>query len=205
MTLAESRGILDQWYEPMISAMLRHDIGTTLRNAAFLANVAEETGELMHMEENLHYSGDRLAQVFPSLFNGRHDLAYELATQGPEAIANFIYDDANRPQGYRMGNTYPGAGWRNRGRGCMQLTGESNYREFFSHLGMDPDSDRDLVLMPYYATASACHIWQNGGCNALAEQGFFRQTVQRMNGGENGLATRQKYYDEFLAAMAPMS
>lgn len=202
LTVAEKHGILDDWYEPMIAAMQRHSIDTTLRIAAFLGNVAVETGELQHIEENLHYSGDRLVQVFPGMFAHRPELAHELADKGPEAIANFIYDDDHRSVAYALGNTYPGAGWRNRGRGLMQLTGDSNYRAFFTHLGMDPESDRDLLLHPFYATASACHIWQAKSCNELADGSFFEQCVRRMNGGINGLEARQRYYQAFLGVMA---
>lgn len=201
MTAANPRAPIADWYSPLIEAMAKYEINTTKRAAFFLANVFEETGDLRHLEENLRYDAPRLMAVFPSLFRGSLAKAQEIAAKGPEGIANFIYDDANRPAHYGMGNTYPGAGWRNRGRGPMMTTGEDNYRDFFSSIGMDPNSDRDLLLKPIYGALSAARIWQRGGCNELADSGAFLATVQKMNGGYTNLADRKRYLAQIEEAL----
>lgn len=202
MPTAQNSGRLDQWYGPIVAAMGRHGITTPQRIDYFLANVAEETGELQAREESLHYSGARLRQVFPSLFDSDPGLADRLAAQGPQAIGNYIYADAHRPSAYRMGNRDPGDGYRYRGRGPMQLTGRANYEAFFRAAGLPIDSDPDLLLQPEMGAESAAQFWEAAGCNALADAGNFQATVLKVNGGTINLATRQAYARRFLEAMA---
>lgn len=201
MPAALAAGRLDTWYIPLVDAMTKHDITTDARIAPFLANVAAETGQLQAKVENLNYSGDRLIAVFPSLFSANPNKAYELAAAGPEAIANYIYADANRPPGYRMGNTQPGDGWKYRGRGPNQLTGRSNYVRYFASIGLPADSDPDIVLDPTHGANSSADHWVKAGCNQLADAGNFEGIVRAINGGLNGLATRQTYLERFVAAL----
>jgi len=202
MPAAKAAGRLDTWYAPVTNEMISHGITTPTREAMFLANVAEETGELAAREENLRYSGQRLCQVFPSMFRDRPQFAEQLAGHGPEAIANYIYADANRPPGYRMGNVHPGDGWLYRGRGPMQLTGRGNYARFFRSLGMPEDSDPDLVLSPEVGARSAAHFWQEAGCNELADTGDFAAVVKRVNGGHGNMSIRLKYLERAKRALA---
>jgi putative chitinase len=202
MPLAAHAGRLDVWYPLLAKEMAECQIDCDARQAMFLANLAEETGELVVQEENLHYSGPRLLQVFPSLFPGGIDQATSLAAQGAEAIANSIYADMNRPPGYRMGNTRPGDGWKYRGRGPMQLTGHDNYVRFFKSLGMPADSDPELLLQPAFGARSAAHFWQANGCNQRADAGDFVGAVKLVNGGTVNLDGRRKYLVAFRSALA---
>ena len=96
----------------------------------FIAQIGHESGGLTVFIENLHYSADRLLQVFPRYFNDDNVDNYD---NQPEKIANRIY--ANR-----MGNgdEASGDGWKYRGRGAIQLTGKNNYlklvRKLVTHL-----------------------------------------------------------------------
>src|SRR5258708_32934375 len=100
---AASTGRLVVWYPALCTAMNEFEINTPLRQAMFLANLLEETGEFASQRENMNYSGHRLLEIWPSLFSDEQK-AYDLADEGPEAIANFVYADANRPPGYKLGN-----------------------------------------------------------------------------------------------------
>lgn len=202
MPTALTSGRIDEWYGPLTAAMLRYDITTDTRAAYFLANMAQETGQLQARSENLHYSGDRLIAVFPSLFAGNPDKAYALAAAGPEAIGNYIYADANRPKGYRMGNTQPGDGYKFRGRGPMEITGGNNYRAYFRSVGLPDDSDPDLLLQPVHGALSAAQYWSHAGCNVSADAGDFVGAVVKVNGGTIGLAERQEYLARFVDALA---
>ncbi|MBN9086260.1 MAG: glycoside hydrolase family 19 protein [Reyranella sp.] len=204
LPLAAHAGRLDVWHPLLAQEMAAHEIGSDPRQAMFLANLAEETGELAVQEENLHYSGPRLLQVFPSLFPGGIGPAAALAARGPEAIANFIYADANRPAGYRMGNTQAGDGWKYRGRGPMQLTGRDNYGRFFTSLGLPADSDPDLLLLPAFGARSAAHFWQVNGCNQRADAGDFVGAVRLVNGGTVNLDKRRRYLIAFQGALRRM-
>lgn len=205
MPIAQMAGRIDQWYAPLTEAMGRHAIDNAARTAAFLANVAEETNELQAKVENLNYSGDRLAFIFPSLFANNPDKAHDLCAAGPEAVANYIYDDANRPHTAALGNTLPGDGWKYRGRGPMQFTGKDNYVRFFRAAGLPDDTDPDRLLEPTLGAESAAWIWERDGCNTLADMGRFYACVLRMNGGDTNLKTRLKYYQAFLNAMGEPS
>lgn len=202
MPEARVSGRLDKWYPHLVKEMTAHEIVTDNRIAMFVATIAEETGELRAQEENLNYSAARLEQIFPSMFSGHTGLAQELAAQGPEAIANYIYADAHRSPGYRLGNTRPGDGWRYRGRGPMQITGRANYERFFTSLGLPADSNPDLVLAPDIAAKSACHFWKANGCNEIADTGDFVALTRKVNGGTINLATRQKYLNAARMALA---
>ena len=106
----------DAWVAALNPAMSDFDITTPPRTAAFLSQIAYESGEFNHLLENLNYSAQRLVQVWPSRFP---TLPVAIPYAGdPEKLANFIY--ANR-----LGNGPPasGDGWKYRGRGLIQLDG----------------------------------------------------------------------------------
>lgn len=204
MPTALKEGRIEEWYDPLISAMDKYQINTRNRIDFFLANIAEETGELQARSENLHYSGDRLIQVFPALFGDNTQIAYQIAAQGPEAIANYIYADSTRGRfgrSYLLGNMLPGDGWKFRGRGPMELTGGNNYRAFFRAVELPEDTDPDRLLEPVLGALSAAYFWFKAGCNALADVGDFVGDVMKLNGGTINLDTRQLYKGRFFQAM----
>lgn len=92
-----------------------------------------------------------------------------------------------------LGNIHPGDGRRYKGRGPIQLTGRSNYRWAGKALGVD------LEGHPLHAAAHplgwriAGLYWRSRGLNELADRGAFIAITERINGGRNGLATRQAY------------
>lgn len=198
---ARASGRLQEWYPALVAAMEGYGISTPNRFTYFLANVAEETGQLQAREENLNYSADRLIAVFPSMFSANPHAAHELARLGPEAIGNYLYADAHRPPGYRMGNIHAGDGWKYRGRGPMQITGRNNYRQFFRAVGLPDDSDPDVLLQPSYGAKSAAEYWSRKGCNELADAGEFSKCVVRINGGTTGLASRCTYLKRLQDAL----
>lgn len=202
LPIAQATGRLHHWYPALVNAMNSYGITTRNRFTFFLANVAEETGQLQAKQENLNYSGDRLIAVFPSMFKENPHKAYELARLGPEAVGNYLYADANRPRGYRMGNVDPGDGWKYRGRGPMQITGRDNYRQFFRVVGLPDESDPDLLLQPLYGAMSAAGYWSRMGCNELSDSGEFTQCVIKVNGGTTGLASRSFYLRRLQDALA---
>lgn len=198
--IALKSGRIDEWYQPVVDAMTACQINTPARQQMFLAQLLEETGEFQQMEENLHYSAERIRQVFTGLLDGGAG-ADAAAAGGPRAVANYVYADANRPAGYKMGNNYPDSGWINRGRGPMQITGEGNYKAYFKRVGLPPDSDRDLLLKPKDGALSAATFWQDHGCNELADSGNFEAVVQRVNGGLTNLDKRLAYLNRLKDAM----
>lgn len=193
MPVAKAEGRLAEWHLALVEAMIRDQINTPLRVAPFLANVAEETGELKARVENLNYSAEQMrrtwgAQFFPG------DTAERLAYK-PEELANYIYNDAIRPRGYKLGNVDAGDGWKYRGRGPHQLTGRNAYEMFFEAIGLPRRTDPDELLKPSLGSRAATWHWKFKGCNALADAGNFDEIVLRLNGGRINYDQRVAYFN----------
>lgn len=201
--------VLTKYVEPLTRLMAEYGINTPLRQAHFLAQLAQESGEFKATEENLKYSATRLLQVFPKYFRTMAS-AQAVAYDGAK-IANTVY--ANR-----MGNgpKESGDGYAFRGRGLIQLTGHDNYQQFYLHLRSIPtnrlDADTrfalaspdplramaDLMTRPELAVRSACWYWQRNRINDLADRGnndvAITAVTRRVNGGINGLSQRKVYF-----------
>jgi predicted chitinase len=161
-------------YLPHLNAAMRASgIGTTLlRTAAFVAQLAHESGEFRWMEE---IWGPTPAQ-----------LRYE----PPNDLAQ------------RLGNTEPGDGQRFKGRGPIQITGRFNYAKYGTLLGRDLVAEPALAAAPELAFATAGLFWQTNGLNELADAEDFVKITRRINGGTNGLADREKYYAQAKTVLA---
>ena len=101
----------------------------------------------------------------------------------------------------RLGNTEPGDGARFKGRGPIQITGRFNYRKFGDLLGVDLCANPALAATPEFAFATAGLFWQSNGLNELADAQRFVDITRRINGGTNGLADRQQYYERAKAVL----
>ena len=156
-------------YLPFLQgALTEFGINTPAREAAFAAQVAHESGQFRFMEE---IWGPTDAQK-----------RYEPVTTLSE----------------RLGNTDPGDGKRFKGRGPIQITGRDNYRRFGGLLGLDLVASPERASTPEVAFRIAALFWQKNGLNELADAASapaFVQITKRINGGLNGLADRQKFYD----------
>ena len=152
------------------------------RRAHFIAQVAHESSGLKRFIENLNYSAVRIGQVWPRLAPRAQDLAHN-----PEALANAAYCD-------RMGNgdEKSGDGWRYRGRGLIQLTGRTNYRERGVSLGLDLSANPSQAADPDKATLIALDYWRSRGCNDAADRDDVEAVTRLINGGLNGLADREE-------------
>jgi putative chitinase len=153
-------------YAPFLQqAMEEFSISTPARAAAFLAQLAHESGQLCHMEE---IWGPTPAQC-------RYEPGTRLAT--------------------RLGNTEPGDGKRFKGRGPIQLTGRANYRRYGRVLGVDLIAHPELAATPQVGFRVAGLFWRRNGLNELADAQRFKAITRRINGGFNGLADRINFYE----------
>jgi putative chitinase len=196
---ATSRTTLDAWVEPLRAACRAHDILTTKRIAAFLSQVGHECAGFTQLSENLNYSAAGLAATWPRLFaevgaNGKriagkpNALALQLARK-PEAIANHAY--ANR-----MGNgdVASGDGWRFRGAGPMQLTGRSNHSLFGKTVGKPAEAVPDFARTPAGGALAAAWFWSTNNLNKVCETKSVADVTRIINGGQLGLAEREKLF-----------
>ena len=148
---------------------------TAARIAEFLAQTAHETGGFVRFEEDLRYSAQRLAEVWPTRFaidarahvKAPNARARALAGR-PEAIANAVYARAEE------GNVQRGDGWRFRGRGMIQLTFRNNYAAAGRRLGLDLVERPDLAAEPATSLLIALDFWKRAAVNAACDAGDFR-------------------------------
>ncbi len=173
-----------------------HGVDTPLRLAHFLAQVLHESGGLTVTFENMSYSAPRIAQVFGV---GHHSAAVtpnEAArlAGNPAALAERVYGLGNPKMAHELGNTAPGDGFKYRGGGILQTTGRANYRHAGQKCGADLEGSPDLVCTAAYALKPALTEWTEGDCNALADRSDIRAITRKINGGYNGLASRQDWF-----------
>lgn len=172
------------------SILPKYDIDTPLRKAHFLAQVAHESGGFKFVTENLNYSAKALYGVFRKYFPTL-DAANQYARK-PEKIANKVY--ANR---MGNGNETSGDGWRYKGRGLIQLTGKSNYKALSDATGQDFITTPEKVSEPDWALTSACWYWQKRKINRYADTDDIHMVTKLINGGYNGLQSREHFLEEF--------
>jgi putative chitinase len=190
------------WVPALNDAATEFNITPPKRLAAWLANLAHESVELTHLEENLNYSAERLAQTWPrfSLTGQRGGPPNDRATlfaHKPQALANYVYAGVNG-----NGDVASGDGWRFRGRCPIQLTGRGNYRRAGIGLGLPLEAEPDRALLFDIGARIAGWFWADKSLNALADIGDLVGITKKINGGTLGLHERQAYYDRFMLALA---
>jgi putative chitinase len=185
------------FYSALNDAMAEFGINTPARQAAFLAQLAHETGQLTSLVENLNYSAEGLANTWPTRYAKKDGFGHYLVAGGrkvpnelalnlhrlPEKIANNVY--ANR-----MGNgdEASGDGWRYRGSGGFQITGKDNQRACAEHFGIPLEKVGEWLRSPVGACRSSGWFWQRAGCNELADRGNVDAISDRINIGRDTAA-----------------
>jgi putative chitinase len=96
-----------------------------------------------------------------------------------------------------LGNTQPGDGPKYKGAGVIQLTGRCNYQAFSDFIH-DPNVMNGVgYVSTTYPFSSAGFWWHNNEMNDLCDRGAsVEQVTERVNGGFNGLADREAYYQQ---------
>jgi putative chitinase len=147
------------------------------RAAAFVAQIAHESGGFNFVKENLNYSAKGLMGTFKKYFPN-------------EALANRVY--ANR-----MGNgdEASGDGYKYCGRGLIQLTGKQNYTKFAQDLGISVDETVKYLETPEGAVSSAGWFWDQNNLNQWCDKDDFVTLTKRINGGTIGLEDRKHHYE----------
>jgi len=96
-----------------------------------------------------------------------------------------------------LGNVSPGDGRKYKGAGVIQLTGRHNYQKFADFIRDQKVMQGHSYVAQVYPFTSAGFWWKNNNMNALCDRGgTVKQVTKKVNGGYNGLADRQRYYDK---------
>jgi putative chitinase len=153
--------------EPLNAAMARFEIDTLPRAAAFLAQVAHESGQLRYVSE---------------IASGKaYEKRIDLGNTDPAAIRAAT----------RAGTT-PGPFYK--GHGLIQITGYFNHRDCGRALGLNLVDSPILLCEPEPAALSAGWYWSTHDLNWLADRKDFVGITQKINGGTNGLKDRVGFY-----------
>ena len=153
-------------------------------------------------EEGLNYKPERLLAIFPSKFKlilgeaEKLKAAQKICAGGVVSIGNFLY-------GGRMGNSAT-EGYTYRGRGCLQLTGKSNYIAFDAVVIDDITSNPDLVKTKYKLTSAfwffdVNKVWAS--CLDISDKSI-AATRKKVNGGligDDDVSAKVKMYYKALS------
>jgi predicted chitinase len=93
-----------------------------------------------------------------------------------------------------LGNTHPGDGVRYKGRGPIQITGRTNYRDAGKALELDLENNPTRAADLDVGFRTAVWFWNSRNLNKYADKGDFDAITRRINGGYNGKASRDSYY-----------
>lgn len=147
-------------YPHLLNTLFEFDIDEPKRVAAFLAQIGHESGDCRLMRE----------------------------LWGPTP-AQERYDPPH-PKASELGNFNAGDGFKYRGRGAIQLTGKSNYREFGHYVQIDLVAHPELVEEPQLVFRAAGWFWKRHRLNQLADKGDFDAITKIINGGRMGKIDR---------------
>lgn len=166
-----------QFAEPLNAAMHEFGIDTLVRQAAFLAQIAHESGSLRYVRE---------------LADGKaYDGRESLGNTHPDAIAIAA---ENR--------TTPGPFYK--GGGLMQVTGYANYaacsKALFNDRGVLTRNPQ-LLERADLACRSAAWYWESHSLNDLADAGDFERVTRVINGGLTNYPDRLSYYNRALRTL----
>jgi putative chitinase len=173
----------------------KYGIATPLTVALMFGQFSEECGAGLEMVENDNFTAEQLVRLWPSHFTGTMAARY---AHNPRMICDVAY-------GGRMGNAPPPSddGWDYRGRGLSQCTGKEGYQKLAEKTGLDVIGDPGLLSDPAHALECGVADFILCGCLPFAEKGDILNTTKHLNGGTNGLASREQWTARWKAALMP--
>lgn len=159
------------------------------RLAYFFANIEHECGgfTIRNLTENINYTAERMAQVWPNRFNSAAAVRakYGTATGWQRKAFDDIY-------GNRMGNragTSDGSLFI--GRGGPQVTGRNGYEEVGKRAKLDLVNNPELACKYDVQPEVCAAFWDWKQLNIKADAKDFEGCVRLWNGGTNGMADRR--------------
>lgn len=166
------------------------------RLAVAFAHCHHETGgfTIRNLTENINYSADRMAVVWPNRFPSAAAVRGKYGTA--PGWQKRAFDDI---YGNRMGNrprTSDGSAFI--GRGAPQITGRNGYAAVGARCGLPLEAQPELACLPQNQPAILAAFWMWKGLGPLADAGGIDATVRPWNGGANGLADRKAQYARIL-------
>ncbi|MGQ7806334.1 glycoside hydrolase family 19 protein [Hafnia alvei] len=189
-----------RWYPHISAAMNEFGIIKPEDQAMFIAQLGHESTGFTRLVESFNYSvsglsgfvrAGRITQDQAKTL-GRKPYEKVLPLERQRAIANLVYSK-------RMGNNGPSDGWNYRGRGLIQITGLSNYRDCGNGMKVDLVAQPELLAQDLYAARSAAWFFATKGC--MKYTGDMVRVTQIINGGQNGIDDRSERYAEAIKVL----
>jgi putative chitinase len=81
-----------------------------------------------------------------------------------------------------LGNTESGDGPRFKGRGLLQLTGRTNYKDYGAALGVDLVGNPALAAQPTLSLKIACEYWKRNNINLDCDRDDLLTVSRKING-----------------------
>lgn len=144
------------------------------RIAAFLAQIAEESGSLRYVEE---LASGKAYEFRKDLGNLEHR-ALKIAHQNYTTTGKFY-----------------------KGHGLIQITGYYNHVKAAKALNIPCDIHPKLLCTPEYAVQSALWYWDTHNCNSLADVNNFSGITRAINGGLTNYTARCSYWETTKKAL----
>lgn len=156
---------------PLRDGLVDHAKSAGIRGqelAHFVSQMAHETGNWQHMEEQPPQGARNPQRYFARKYEGRKIL----------------------------GNVKRGDGYRFRGRGYVQLTGRDNYTRAGRDLGIDLVNNPDLAAQPDVAAKIAVWFWKKRVAPRVQDfdQAQVRDVTRGINPGQRGAAQRAAHF-----------
>ncbi|MDW2745130.1 glycoside hydrolase family 19 protein [Atlantibacter subterraneus] len=195
-----SAGLAARWFPHIDAAMKEFGITAATDQAMFIAQTGHESVGFTRLVESMNYSvagladfvrAGRLTQDQANAL-GRRSYEKVLPLERQRAIANLVYSK-------RLGNKAAGDGWKYRGRGLIQITGQANYTKCGTALKLDLVTSPELLEQDRNAARSAAWFYAAHGC--LLYSGDLARVTQIINGGQNGIEDRRQRYKRAQAAL----
>ena len=153
--------------------------------------------------------------ISPEQFSDLNSCLNRFQINTPPTMRNFLSQTAEESGGLKwmkelasgdayngrkdLGNIYPGDGPKYKGAGVLQLTGRDNYQAFANYMHNPKIMEGVNYVSVVYPFTSGGFWWHNNNMNKFCNDGAtVEQVTRRVNGGLNGLATREAYYQKAL-------
>lgn len=152
---------------PLNLAMEEFQINTKYRIAAFIAQIAHESGNFHYVEE---------------IASGKaYEYREDLGNLQPQALEIAHANHSTSGQWFK-------------GHGYIQITGYYNHKKCGEALGIDAVTNPKVLCTIENACRSAAWFWNIHNCNHLADVGLFGAITKKINGGFNGATERMTIY-----------
>jgi putative chitinase len=168
--------------------------------AQMMAQFSHECGAGLEMTENINYTAERAAEVWPSRFKNAADCYAKVGSYpGDPDFHGKLIDSV---YGTRMGNrpgTHDGRNYI--GRGLSQVTGREGYQKLGEKISLPLLDQPGLVTSPEHALEAGVADFILCGCLPYAERDDVIEVTKHLNGGTVGLAERKEWLARWRVAL----